>query len=124
MPRMTKAERLALEDQQLAEQEVKEAAAYPSRMICAMEQAQLYYFDIRVRNGKFGMFDERGVCDGFVFAPTWDRVSQYNLEAFESQLLYLEAEKQERIRRQQVKEVALAKLTEEERKVLFSKEDA
>lgn len=122
MASMTKAERQAHEAQAKAEQQAREAQEYLTRLMTALERSMQdrvsHNFSLTIIDGAFHVLERTGERT-YVFAPVWSKSNQWELECFEGELSYLEAEIQEEDRLRQVRKTALAKLTEEERKILL-----
>ena len=120
MARKTKAEQAAEREEARALQEAHDFAAYPSRVMAALEEAtQKNNFELTVRNKLFVLLDrDRPRDTPFNMTMTHTPTSQWALEALESTLEELEMERAHARAQAVVRELALAKLTKEERELL------
>ena len=119
MARKTKAELQAEREEAQALQEAHEFAQYPTRLMAALERATTLNFELEVRNSQFNLRDrDDSYPQLFVLTFTHDQDSQNALESLEYDLKDKEAAEAEATRRYELKKAALAKLTEEERKLL------
>ena len=120
MARKTKAELAAEREEALAQREAHEFAAYPTRLMKALEEAtQNANYELTVVDSKFALVNrnERRPTP-VLLTMTHTRESQ---DALDSLLWTLEVEadaRAERVRRYTMKQAALAKLTQEERELL------
>ena len=120
MARKTKAELAAEREEALALQEAHDFAAYPSRLMAALEEAtQKNNFELVVRNSQFVLVDlDRPRDTPFTLTMTHTKTSQWALEALECVMEEWEMDRAEEKRKQTVRATALAKLTAEERELL------
>ena len=120
MARKTKAELAAEREEALALQEAHDFAAYPSRLMAALEEAtQKNNFELVVRNSQFVLVDlDRPRDTPFTLTMTHTKTSQWALEALERTLEEMAEERAEAARKRDVRATALAKLTAEERELL------
>ena len=120
MARKTKAELAAEREEERALQEAHDFAAYPSRVMKALEEAtQKNNFELTVRNNQFVLRDRNRPRDTpFTLTMTHTPTSQWALEALESTLEELEMERAHALAQAAVRAAALAKLTKEERELL------
>ena len=120
MARKTRAEQEAERQEAQALQEAHDFAAYPSRLMKALEEAtQKNNFDLTVRNSQFVLQDrDRPRDTPFTMTMTHTKTSQWALEALERTLEEMAEERAEAERKRTVRATALAKLTQEERELL------
>lgn len=120
MARKTKAEQAAEREEALALQEAHDFAAFPSRLMAALEEAtQRNNFELTVKNSVFVLVDrDRPRDTPFTMTMTHTNTSQWSLEALESTLEEMEMERAHTRARAAVRAAALAKLTKEERELL------
>ena len=120
MARKTRAEQEAERQEMQALQEAHDFAAYPSRLMKALEEAtQKNNFDLTVRNSQFVLQDrDRPRDTPFTMTMTHTKTSQWALEALERTLEEMAEERAEAERKRTVRATALAKLTQEERELL------
>jgi len=120
MARKTKAELQAEREEAQALQEAHEFAAYPSRLMAALEEATTQSnYELEVRNNQFTLRDRDSRRPETVFLTlTHTRDSREALDNLEWNLRGKAEEREEAERRRQARETALAKLTAEERKLL------
>ena len=120
MARKTKAELAAEREAAEALRVAEEAAAYPARLMAALEEAtEKNNYELTVKNGMFSLRDRNESR-----APAMELTYQYNvhsyneLESLEWDLRSKAEERAEAERRYAMKQAALAKLSEEERELL------
>jgi phage major head subunit gpT-like protein len=120
MARLTKAEQEAHRQEMQALQEAHDFAAYPSRLMKALEEAtQKNNFELTVRNSVFVLVDrDRPRDTPFSLLMTHTQTSQWALEALERTLEEMAEARAEAERKRTVRATALAKLTQEERELL------
>ena len=123
MTRKTRAELNAERDEALALQEAHNFAAYPSRLMAALELAtNKNNYELEVRNGMFSLRDRDERDSTLSLTLVHTRNSQYALETLEWDMERKEADRVEAKRLQEVKANALRKvnelLTKEERELL------
>ena len=120
MARKTKAELAAERDVALALREAEEFAAFPSRLMAALEEAtQKNNFELTVKNNVFVLVDrDRPRDNPFTLTMTHTKTSQWALEALESTLEEMEMERAHARAQAAVRAAALNKLTKEERELL------
>ena len=120
MARKTKAEQAAEREEALALQEAHDFAAFPSRLMAALEEAtQKNNFELTVKNNVFVLVDrDRPRDNPFTLTMTHTKTSQWSLEALESTLEEMEMERAHARAQAAVRAAALAKLTKEERELL------
>lgn len=122
MARKTKAEKQAEQQAEREAFEARAAAEYSPRLMKALEEATVKNgYELTVRDGQFKLVDyiflgERGYT--YLFDPSYTPESLTNLEDLEYRLEQLEEERTEANRLYALKQEALAKLTDEERRVL------
>jgi len=120
MTRKTKAETLA--EQKLAQEAMmaEQAKVYPARLMLALEMAQKFYMEVEIKNAQFMVrvpeTPRRPWVSKYIMTYEFSRDS--DLELLEDEINIRQAEFAEEIRVQEVKRAALAKLTDEERKLL------
>lgn len=120
MAKMTKAEKLIVEQMQQAALDTLDAAEYPNRLMRALETATSRDFNmtLTVENGNFHL--ETHVSGEYllwILDPTWDREWR-DLDRLEQHFSFVEAEKMEATRVATHRSTALSKLTAEDRLVL------
>ena len=120
MARKTKAEQAAEREEALALQEAHDFAAFPSRLMAALEEAtQKNNFELTVKNNVFVLVDrDRPRDTPFTMTMTHTKTSQWALEALESTLEEMEMDRAHARAQAAVRAAALAKLTKEERELL------
>ena len=120
MARKTKAELQAEREEAQALQEAHEFAQYPSRLMAALEEATTRSnYELEVRDNQFTLRDRDSRRPDTVFLTlTHTRDSRQALDNLEWNLRVKADERAEAERQRQAREAALAKLTEEERKLL------
>ena len=120
MARKTKAELQAEREEAQALQEAHEFAQYPSRLMAALEEATTQSnYELEVRDNQFTLRDRDSRRPETVFLTlTHTRDSRQTLSGLEWNLRVKADERAEAERQRQAREAALAKLTEEERKLL------
>lgn len=120
MARKTKAELQAEREEAQALQEAHEFAQYSSRLMAALEEATTRSnYELEVRDNQFTLRDRDSRRPDTVFLTlTYTRDSRQALDNLEWNLRVKADERAEAERQQQARETALAKLTEEERKLL------
>lgn len=119
MARKTKAELAAEREAYEAAQRAERAAAYPARLMAALEEAtQKNNYELTVVNGLFSLRDREA---GLLFeslTAAYTENSWNALENLEWDLQMKAEERAESERRYQVRQAALAKLSNEERELL------
>lgn len=119
MARETKAQRLAREDAERQESLAVAKATYVERMMAVLRRASKQNFELEVSETMhFRVTDRDGREDYFYVSPAWDESADMELEALEQSVEWKEEAAAESHRRFQVKQTALAKLSEEERQLL------
>ena len=120
MARKTKAELQAEREEAQALQEAHEFAQYPSRLMAALEEATTRSnYELEVRDNQFTLRDRDSRRPETVFLTlTHTRDSRQALDNLEWNLRIKADERAEAERQRLAREDALAKLTEEERKLL------
>ena len=120
MARKTKAELQAEREEAQALQEAHEFAQYPSRLMAALEEATTRSnYELEVRDNQFTLRDRDSRRPETVFLTlTHTRDSRQALDNLEWNLRVKADERAEAERQRQARETALAKLTEEDRKLL------
>jgi len=115
--RKTKAELAAEREEARALQEAHDFAAYPSRLMAVLERATQNpnFFDLTVRDSKFHLTKGR---DAFEFPLVHNMRAQIDLESLTWDLDGLDEDRRKAAERAEAKQVALAKLTKEERELL------
>jgi len=94
-------------------------ATYTERMMAVLERAVRENFELTARSGKFVVEDrdERRVSP-YAVQPVWSETADMDLYSLEVSVELKEEASAELVRKAQVRGKALAKLTEEERKLL------
>ena len=120
MTRKTKAETLA--EQKLAQEAMvaELTKTYWARLMLALEMAQKFYMEVQIQNAQFVVTVPSTSRRPWVtkYTMTYDYSRDSDLELLEDEINIRQAELAEEIRVQEVKRAALAKLTDEERKLL------
>lgn len=119
MARETKAERLAREAAERAAYQAEQAATYPDRLMAMLERATNANWELSVKENKF-ILNDRDETWAPVFELTlvYSQQNQDTLNELDWRLDVKEAEIRESARRYQVKQTALAKLSQEEKDLL------
>ena len=119
MARETKAQRLEREAAERAAYEAEQAATYPQRLMAMLERATNQNFELEVREGKFVLEDRDDRRDRAVeLTLTYTRENQEALHELDWRVELKEEAAREAERRYQVRQGALAKLSQEERELL------
>ena len=120
MARKTKAELAAEREEARAAQEAHEFAQYPTRLMVALEEAtQKSNYELTVENSRFKLMDrDERRPEPVLLTLTHTRESQDALDRLEWELKDKALARAEAERRYNVKQAALAKLTQEERELL------
>jgi hypothetical protein len=121
MARKTKAELTAEREAAVAARQLAEAAAYPAKLMAALEEAtQKNNYELTVENGMFALRDRDSSRYDMALSLTaaYTRNSWNALETLEYDLELKAEERGESERRYAVKQAALAKLSTEERELL------
>jgi hypothetical protein len=119
MPRKTKEEKLAEQAAAHAEFMISLAKSYPARLMRALELAQKFDMKIRISDVVFSVEPYESTGYGaFEMDYEFGSDSEIELQRLEGALLVLQEERDEEVRVYQAKKAALAKLTDEERKLL------
>jgi hypothetical protein len=120
MARKTKAELNAEREAQLAAERAEERAAYPARLMRAMEEAtQKNNFELEVKNGYFVLRDRDANRYDSPFTLPYDFPgNSFTLEDLESELRFKAEERAESERLSAVRRAAFAKLSDEEKNAL------
>ena len=120
MARKTKAELAAEREAYEAAQRAERAAAYPAKLMAALEEAtQKNNYELTVVNGMFSLRDRDASRDpALSLTAAYTENSQNALENLEWDLQMKAEERAEAERRYAVKQAALAKLSKEERELL------
>ena len=120
MARITKAQTLA--EQKLAQEAMlaELTKTYPARLMLALEMAQKFYMEVEIKNAQFIVkvpsTPRRPWWTKYIMTYEFSRDS--DLDLLEDEINIRQAEFAEEIRVQEAKRMALAKLTDEERKLL------
>ena len=117
MARETKAERLVREAMEAEERHAVAVQTYPVRLMALLERASKLGFNLEVLNGTFRVAVPNS-DEYFLFNYAHSGASEDNLHDLEWRVGAREREQAEEQRRYNLKQAALAKLTEEERDVL------
>lgn len=120
MARKTKAERQAEAEAQAAATLALEQAEYPARLMAALELAtRTNNYELSVENGMFVLRD-RDVRkpEAVMFTTSYTLDNHTALDELEWSMRVKAEEREQAERQRQIRETALAKLTEEERKLL------
>lgn len=119
MARMTKEQREELEVKRRREQEEQETRDYPGLLQEALTLATRANFEIEFRSGNFSVRDrDNSRYQPMVFGLTYDKKSIKDVLELISDADYKLRVLEERAKKQEMKDNALAKLTPEERKAL------
>ena len=118
MARETKAERLARE---AAEHEARvEAlkAAYPERLMTALARAYVNNYIVVPKNNEFRLVDRDDRDNVYTVSYAFNEVNDNNLDQLAWALDYKEERAREEHRKYEVRTAALAKLNDEEKRLL------
>lgn len=120
MARETKAQRLAREAAERAAYGAERAATYPQRLMKMLERATSVNFEIKVRDGKFLLTDSDDPREGVVeLTLAYDsEINEAALNELDWRVDIKEEAEREALRRVQIRNAALAKLSQEERTIL------
>jgi hypothetical protein len=119
MPRKTKLEKQAEVAEYNRQLEAKQAALYPQELMDTLERATKTNFQIEVKDGNFVVTDR----DDRWFAPrvialNYGSRTHWELSSLMADVSIKEDKQREQERKLQVRQTALAKLTQEERREL------
>lgn len=117
MARKTKAELAAEREEAQAAREAHEFAAYPARLMAALELATSLHYELQVKESKF-VVRNPNEREEFYLTPMHTLASQDTLQEMEWTLESEQARRAEAHRLYNLKQTALAKLTKEERELL------
>ena len=120
MARKTKAELKAEREAYEAELRAKEVAAYPARLMAALEEAtQKNNYELTVVNGMFSLRDRDASRDpALSLTAAWTSNSQMALDSLEWDLQMKAEERVESERLSALRRAAFAKLSQEEKDAL------
>jgi len=120
MARETKAQRMEREAEFRAQQEEENRNTYFPRVMKALEDASNLYWDISVSNGVFVVDDRNGskYIVPPVYSEDYSKENLWILDDLESAIRSEQWRQAEAQRQIELRKNALAKLTEEDRKVL------
>ena len=119
MARETKAERLAREAAEKAQRLEVAKATYVERMMAVLRRATKQNFELEVSETMhFRVTDRDGREDYFYVSPDWDKSADMALEELEQSVEFKEEAATEAERLRNLRQTALAKLTEAERRAL------
>lgn len=120
MARETKAQRLEREAAFRAQQEEENRNIYFPSLMRALEDASNLYWDISVKNGAFVVDDRNGskYIVPPVYSEDYSKENLWILDDLESAIRSEQWSQAEAQRQYELRKNALAKLTEEDRKVL------
>ena len=98
----------------------KDTAEYASRMVAAIELAQQFGYSLSATKGMFRVTDHTsGYFNVWNFSLTYTESSQDDLESLEFRLSKEQEKREENARKAAIKTAALAKLTPEEKELLW-----
>jgi hypothetical protein len=119
MAKMTKAQKLIVEQDNRELAEALARVAYPARLMQALERAtgRDFNMELTVVNMQFQVEDRDNLDNTWVMAATWNPVA-WELDDFENYLDRRAAEKVQAQRKADLRRDALAKLTDEEKELL------
>lgn len=118
MARKTKAEREAEAQTAREQQEAESREAYPNLLMNALERATNLSFELEVRNGTFRVTDRNSPNDAWELTYRYTPDADADLDMLRWELEQREAAEAEANRKWLARQVALAKLSEEERELL------
>lgn len=119
MARKTKAEKQAAQQAEREAIEAREAAEYSTRLMEALKEATKEHYDLTVHDGQFKLVNySNNQTYSHVLNCTHTPESWRNLYALEVRLISLAVERAEANRLYKLKQEALSKLSDEERRVL------
>ena len=115
MPRETKAQRIARQEQEGVLREQELSKSYHKRLMTTLEAATREGWTIDVEDNKFFVYGEDGT---FELGLDWSWVHEYALSDVQFQISMAEDARAEERRKADLRSNALAKLTQEERELL------
>jgi len=119
MARETKAQREARLELEAAQRLEVAKATYVERMMAVLRRASKQNFELDVSESmRFLVTDRDSREDYFYVSPNWDKSADMALVELEQSVEWKEEAAAESQRRYQVKQTALAKLSDEERQLL------
>ena len=118
MARETKAERQAREAREAEALFEELQATYPARLMAMLERAMNANYELTVRNGQFELTDRDDRDNQFALTLEFNLENRFTFETMEWTLEIKETAAREAERQRQVRKAALAKLNDEERKLL------
>ena len=118
MARETKAERLAREEAESVLRLEALKAAYPERLMAAMERAYENNYEVVPKNNEFRLVDRDERDNAFTVSYAFTEVNDATLNELDWTLTYKEEKVREERRKMEVRNAAWYKLTEEERQLL------
>lgn len=123
MARETRAQREARwaaerEEARREEARRENQAHYMPRLMALFEAAAAESFELRVEAGRFVVTDLTDRREPFSFAPEYNDDDWFDMERLYQEVNYRAQQRKEQARKLEAKLAALAKLTEEERKLL------
>jgi hypothetical protein len=118
MPRETKEQRLARIEQERVAREAQERAEYFPRVMALLVRATNLQWEIKVPDAtRFELYDREDEEDFYVLAE-YLPAEAWRLEDLEDAVARVERQREEAARKELARQVALNKLTEEERQLL------
>lgn len=120
MTHETRAERVAREAQARLQQEAALVESYPARLMAMLERAVKQNYELTVRDAMFCLEDRDDRHNSYVFGLTvvYRNENEDTLNELDWRLNNKEAAEREALRRIQVRNAALSKLSQEEREIL------
>jgi hypothetical protein len=119
MARETKAQREVREAAEKAQRLEVAKATYVERMMAVLRRATKQNFELEVSETmRFLATDRDGREDYFYVSPVWDESADMELEELEQSVEWKEEAAAEAERLRNLRQTALAKLTDEERRAL------
>ena len=119
MARETKAQREVRELKEKMERTTLAKSTYVDRMMAVLARATKQNFEMAVYSDKFVLVDRDDRRDAtFYVSPVWTDVADYDLSELEMAVEFKEERAAEAERLRNLRQTALAKLTDEERRAL------
>jgi hypothetical protein len=119
MARETKAQREARELKETMERTTVAKSTYVFRMMAVLARATKQNFEMAVYTDKFVLVDRDAPRDATLYvSPVWTDVADFDLYELEMAVEWKEEAAAEAERLRNLRQTALAKLTDEERKAL------
>ena len=118
MARETKEDRLHREAVERAARLEAAKTAYPERLMTALTRAYANNYEVVPKNNEFRLVDRDDFDNVFTVSYAFSEASDYALDQLEWTLDYKEEQAREQRRQADVRTAALAKLNDEEKRLL------